>query len=126
MFSSRIFTCRIQEMVSQLVTAMRHFQPEALALVVSDYPDVQMAMTAILLQADEVLVKPFKVEQLVPLIDKKKLTSKSLPRPVKENVASILDRVRCDHHRKVVVTSGTGRRIDFSSADRERMHRVSS
>jgi CheY-like chemotaxis protein len=75
-----------------LVTAMRHFQPEALTLVVSDYPDVQTAMTAILLQADEVLVKPFNVEQLALLIDKKKLTSKSLPRPVKENVASILDR----------------------------------
>jgi ActR/RegA family two-component response regulator len=75
-----------------LVTGMRHFQPEALTLVVIDYPDVQTAMTAILLQADEVLVKPFNVEQLALLIDKKKLTSKSLPRPVKENVASILDR----------------------------------
>src|SRR5438093_569650 len=36
-----------------VVTAMSHAQPEALTLVVSGYPDVQKAMTAILLQADE-------------------------------------------------------------------------
>jgi len=75
-----------------LVTAMHHFQPEALTLVVSDFPDVQKAMAAILLQADEVLVKPFDVEQLPKLINKRKLTSKPSPPPAKENVASILDR----------------------------------
>src|SRR3984893_10716504 len=75
-----------------VVTAMRRTQPEALTLVVSDYPDVQKAMAAILLQADEVLVKPFDVEQLHKLIDKRTLTSKSSPKPAKESVASILDR----------------------------------
>jgi len=75
-----------------LVTAMRHFQPEALTLVVSDFPDVQKAMAAILLQADEVLVKPFDVEQLPKLISKRRLTSKLSPAPAKETVASILDR----------------------------------
>jgi len=75
-----------------VVTAMRHFQPEVLTLVVSDHPDVQMAMTAILLQADEVLVKPFDVEQLIPFIEKKQLTSNPSAQPAKENVASILDR----------------------------------
>jgi len=63
-----------------VVTAMRHFQPEALTLVVSDYPDMHQAMVAILLQADEVFVKPFNVEQLIPLIEKRKLTSTPLPR----------------------------------------------
>jgi CheY-like chemotaxis protein len=75
-----------------LVTAMRHFQPEALTLVVSDFPDTQKAMSAILLQADEVLVKPFDVEQLPKLLSKRRLTSKPSPTPAKENVASILDR----------------------------------
>jgi CheY-like chemotaxis protein len=75
-----------------LVTAMRHFQPDALTLVVSDFPDVQKAAAAILLQADEVLVKPFDVEQLPELINKRKLTSRPSPTPAKENVASILDR----------------------------------
>ena len=75
-----------------VVTAMHHFQPQVLTLVVSDYPDMQKAMAAILLQVDEVLVKPFDVEQLVPLIDQRKLAAKPSPRPVKENVASIMDR----------------------------------
>src|ERR1700730_7402059 len=53
-----------------VVTAMRHSQPQALTLVVSDYPDVQKAMNAILLRADEVLVKPFDAKQLPGLMDK--------------------------------------------------------
>jgi CheY-like chemotaxis protein len=75
-----------------VVTAMRHSQPNALTLVVSDFPDVQKAMNAILLQADEVLVKPFDTKQLAGLMDKGKLTSLPPLRPAKECVASILDR----------------------------------
>lgn len=41
-----------------MVTAMRHSQPAALTLLVSGYPDVQRAMAAILLEADEIIVKP--------------------------------------------------------------------
>src|ERR1700678_3226388 len=44
-----------------VVTAMRHSQPAALTLLVSGYPDVQSAMAAILLEADEIIVKPFDV-----------------------------------------------------------------
>ena len=75
-----------------VVTAMRHSQPDVLNLVCSSYPDVQKSMAAILLQADDVLVKPFPVEQLTALIDKGRLTSKPFPPPAKESVASILDR----------------------------------
>jgi DNA-binding response OmpR family regulator len=74
-----------------VVTAMRHSQPEALTLVVSGFPDVQEAMAAILLQADEVLVKPFDVKQVAQLIRTK--TEGRRPRkPSKESVASILER----------------------------------
>ena len=41
-----------------VATAMRHSQPDALTLVLSGFPDVEEAMTAILLEADEVIVKP--------------------------------------------------------------------
>jgi DNA-binding NtrC family response regulator len=44
-----------------VVTAMRHSQPDALTLLVSGYPDVQSAMAAILLEADEIIVKPFEM-----------------------------------------------------------------
>jgi CheY-like chemotaxis protein len=50
-----------------VVTAMRHSQPEALTLLVSGYPDVQSAMAAILLEADEIMVKPFDMENLLIL-----------------------------------------------------------
>jgi DNA-binding response OmpR family regulator len=77
-----------------VVTAMRHTQPKALTLVVSGFPDVQKSMAAILLQADEVLVKPFEVEHLAGLIHKKLVEAKSSPEPAKEkeSVASILER----------------------------------
>jgi ActR/RegA family two-component response regulator len=75
-----------------VVTAMRHSQPEALTLVVSGFPDVQRSMSAILLQADEVLVKPFDVEQLAELLHQKVLDSKASPKKAKESVASILER----------------------------------
>lgn len=75
-----------------VVTAMRHSQPEALTLVVSGFPDVQRSMSAILLQADEVLVKPFDVEQLAELLHKKVLDSKVSQKKAKESIASILER----------------------------------
>jgi CheY-like chemotaxis protein len=74
-----------------VVTAMRHTQPEALTLVASDFPDMKRAMDAIFLQADEVLTKPFDVEQLAVLMEKRKSAAKPVNRK-KESVASILDR----------------------------------
>jgi len=41
-----------------VVSAMRHTQPRAVTIVISGYPALQEAVTAILLEADEVLVKP--------------------------------------------------------------------
>jgi hypothetical protein len=72
-------------------STVRHSQPEALTLVVSGFPDVQEAMAAILLQADEVLVKPFEVNQLGNLIRKRMQQRKPLTKPQKESVASILE-----------------------------------
>ena len=43
-----------------VVSAMRHSQPDAVTLLVSGYPDTQGAMAAILLEADEIIVKPFE------------------------------------------------------------------
>jgi len=51
-----------------VVTAMHHTQPDALTFVVSGFPDVNAAMASILLQADEILAKPFAVKKLAELI----------------------------------------------------------
>ncbi|MEY2411611.1 MAG: hypothetical protein QOD84_217, partial [Acidobacteriaceae bacterium] len=47
-----------------VISAMRHSQPDALTLLVSGYPDVQSAMACILLEADEIVVKPFDIKLL--------------------------------------------------------------
>ncbi len=75
-----------------IVTAMRHFQPSVVTLVVNDHPDVNQAMAATLLSADQVLVRPFDVEQLALLIDEGKRASNPPPKNAKEDVASILER----------------------------------
>jgi DNA-binding response OmpR family regulator len=75
-----------------VVSAMRHSQPHALTLLVSGYPDVERAMAAILLEADEVLVKPFEIGRLTDLIQVKVLNRKPTKRLAKERVADILRR----------------------------------
>ena len=75
-----------------VVSAMRHTNPNAVTLVFTGYPALQEAADAILLQADEVLLKPMAMPALIAVIretlDKrrvKKLTNI-------ERVASILER----------------------------------
>jgi DNA-binding response OmpR family regulator len=73
-----------------VVTAMRHSQPDALTLLVSGYPDVQSAMAAILLEADEIIVKPFEVGRLADLVREKMVARKPAARLCKERVGVIL------------------------------------
>jgi DNA-binding response OmpR family regulator len=75
-----------------VVTAMRHSQPDALTLLVSGYPDVKSAMDAILLEADDIIVKPVDIGRLAELIREKLLTREPSARIKKERVASILQR----------------------------------
>jgi DNA-binding response OmpR family regulator len=75
-----------------VATAMRHSQPNVLTLVLSGFPDVKEAMTAILLEADEVLVKPCEINELTGLIRRRMLEEKVPLRQNKESVASILER----------------------------------
>jgi DNA-binding response OmpR family regulator len=75
-----------------VITAMRHIQPKALTLLVSGYPDVKSAMDAILLEADEIIVKPVETKTFADLVHHKLLTRKlAVPTP-KERVAEILQR----------------------------------
>jgi DNA-binding response OmpR family regulator len=75
-----------------VITAMRHIQPKALTLLVSGYPDVKSAMDAILLEADEIIVKPFATKELANLVHDKLLTRKPTVPTAKERVAGILER----------------------------------
>jgi DNA-binding response OmpR family regulator len=75
-----------------VVTAMRHSQPHALTLLVSGYPDVKSAMDSIILQADDIIVKPFEAGTLADLLSQKMLNRKPAARTTKERVAAILQR----------------------------------
>jgi DNA-binding response OmpR family regulator len=76
-----------------VVSAMRHSQPNALTLLVSGYPDVQGAMAAILLEADEIVVKPFEIGRLTELVRERVVNRKPIRRVDKESVGAIL--LRC-------------------------------
>ena len=78
-----------------VVTAMRHSQPNALTLLVSGYPDVQSAMAAILLEADEIIVKPFEVGKLAELVHEKMLTRKPATRLEKQRVGDDTAPLHC-------------------------------
>src|SRR6202521_4373233 len=75
-----------------VVTAMRHSQPDALTLLVSGYPDVKSAMDAILLEADDIIVKPFEAGKFAELVHDKLLTRKPAAATPTERVATILQR----------------------------------
>ncbi len=74
-----------------VVSAMRHTHPRAVTLVLSGYPALEEAMSAILLQADEVLVKPIEIGSLRKVIRKKLASPGERKSPTTESVASILE-----------------------------------
>src|ERR1700682_1652228 len=74
-----------------VVSAMRHTHPHAVTLVLSGYPAMDEALSAIRLQADEVLVKPIEIASLRQIIHERldnPVAHKPLPA---ESVASILE-----------------------------------
>jgi ActR/RegA family two-component response regulator len=75
-----------------VVSAMRHSQPDAVTLVLSSYPVLQAAMTAMLLQADQVLMKPSDAAEITEIIRKKSLHPSAHLTLKKERVAAILKR----------------------------------
>ena len=75
-----------------VVSAMRHAHPKAVTLLLSGYPALQDAANAIMLQADEVLLKPFSVAKMTEIINKKLAGPAVHNVKAKECVAAILDR----------------------------------
>jgi CheY-like chemotaxis protein len=74
-----------------VVSAMRHTHPDAVTLVLSGYPQLDEALSAIRLQADEILVKPIEISALRELIHRK-LANPVHFRPLPpQSVASILE-----------------------------------
>ena len=74
-----------------VVSAMRHANPKAVTMLLSAFPQMTAAAQAILLQADEILVKPMDIPTLIAAI--KQRVALGAPRTrVVESVATILER----------------------------------
>ena len=74
-----------------VVSAMRHSNPQAVTILLSSFPEMNAAAHAILLQADQILVKPMDITALVETI-KERLASGPANARVVETVAAILER----------------------------------
>jgi DNA-binding NtrC family response regulator len=74
-----------------VVSAMRHANPNAVTLLLSAFPEMSEAANAILLQADEILVKPMKIPDLVSAITQRLAKGPLNLRKV-ESLATILRR----------------------------------
>jgi len=73
-----------------VVSAMRHFNPKAVSLIVSGFPEMNKAAAAILAQADGILVKPCAPRNLIDALWDR-LKNVPVDRPVYATVATILD-----------------------------------
>jgi CheY-like chemotaxis protein len=74
-----------------VVSAMRHANPSAVTFLLSAFPQMEAAAQAILLQADEILVKPMDVTSLVDAIKHRVAIGPVRNRQI-ESVAAILER----------------------------------
>lgn len=74
-----------------VVSAMRHSHPKAVTIIFSGYPEMKEAAAAILMQADEILVKPMDPKSLVEIIRRRLKRGTAALRAI-ESVAKILER----------------------------------
>ena len=76
-----------------VVSAMRHANPHSLTLLCSGYPEMSLATSAILLQADQILTKPMNLDSLAIMIQEK-LASSDIAQTAQtaQTVATILER----------------------------------
>jgi len=75
-----------------VISAMRHSQPDALTMLLSGFPDVKSAMEAIILEADEIVVKPVEIKQLAEMVRERLRIQKPANRESKQRVSEILHR----------------------------------
>jgi DNA-binding response OmpR family regulator len=83
-----------------VVSAMRHANPQSVTLLLSAFPQMEEATKAILLQADEILVKPMDTNELLDVIARRLESGPRSARRAIVSVATILDRTTDDTIRR--------------------------
>ena len=61
-------------------------------MLVSGFPDVQSAMAAVFVEANEIIVKPFEIWQLIELLEERMINRHLTARFDKERVGAVLQR----------------------------------
>jgi YesN/AraC family two-component response regulator len=74
-----------------VISAMRHANPKAVTMLLSSFPEMDAASHAILLQTDQILVKPMNMPALIAAIRERLAIGAPATRVV-ESVATILER----------------------------------
>jgi YesN/AraC family two-component response regulator len=74
-----------------VVSAMRHANPRAVTILLSAYPDMRKAVSAILAQADEIMVKPVKAGAIAKVIRERLAQEPRGPRMI-ESIANLIER----------------------------------
>jgi|tagenome__1003787_1003787.scaffolds.fasta_scaffold20952255_2 DNA-binding response OmpR family regulator len=75
-----------------LVNAMRHFHPTAITMIMSKYPALKESVSALLPQADEILVTPIPPDEIITVL-KNRLRQPKRPKPMAfEPIATVLER----------------------------------
>lgn len=75
-----------------LVNAMRHVHPEAITIIISDYPALRESVSSLVPQADEILVAPIPLDEVVRLLKNRMRDPRHRPPSFREPVATILER----------------------------------
>jgi DNA-binding NtrC family response regulator len=92
-----------------VVSAMRHSQPNALTMGSAATPTCKAPWPPSLLEADEIVVKPFEIGRLTELVNQKILNRKPTKRLDKERGRDTP--AVCQQHRRKLVWSGRNRAV---------------
>ena len=85
-----------------VISEMRHSQPAALTMLLSGFPDVKSAIEVIILQADEIVVKPVEIKQLAEMVRERLLIQRSANQPSKARVSEDTPSLRCPRCQRLV------------------------
>src|SRR3984885_12684429 len=75
-----------------VVSAMRHLNPNAIAILLTGFPEMDVAAQAMLRQADEIMIKRTDFTELIESIKRRIASGTAHLRPKVESVATILER----------------------------------
>jgi DNA-binding NtrC family response regulator len=75
-----------------VISAMRHLNPNAIAVLLTSFPEMDVATQAILRQADEIMIKRTDPTEMVESIKRRIASGGTYFQPKVESVATILER----------------------------------